>query len=156
MAQTKTTPSVDRVVGAFVMLMRESLEPHEFFDMQIRNATADAGVCHSHDFRDANVIMDEAFSLIAGRETDSLDVDEGDLAVWNAAWDIAKEEYFTDRTTTIVTLTAEYEAWLEAEKLEKVCAEELSLDPALTHQQRQWLILFVRRWDIVRDAGRES
>lgn len=42
------------------------------------------GVCHSHDFCDANMVMAEAFKKVVGVEMKT-DSDEH-TALWNAAW----------------------------------------------------------------------
>lgn len=54
----------------------------------------DDGCCASHDFCDANVTMDAAFTDVTGRETCHSDED---VALWNAAWDYAKQHYLTAR-----------------------------------------------------------
>jgi hypothetical protein len=46
------------------------------------------GVCHSHDFCDANVVMDDAFCDVTGtRPSDKLPVTD---PLWERAWDYAK------------------------------------------------------------------
>lgn len=51
-----------------------------------RNKTYSDGACASHDFCDANMVMDAAFKAVVGRETG--DTDE-DLKLWANAWDMA-------------------------------------------------------------------
>lgn len=47
------------------------------------------GVCHSHDFCDANMTMAAAFEAVVGREPIGDGVSDADLALWNSAWDHA-------------------------------------------------------------------
>lgn len=68
-------------------------------------ALKDDSICHSHDYCDANVAMDEAFRVVTGRacvlpcdvaedsaaEVSQLDADN---ALWNAAWTMAKAQGF--------------------------------------------------------------
>ena len=58
----------------------------------------DKNICHSHDFCDANMAMDEAFNNILKRSPLPDDLDEGmtdeTMQLWNAAWDLAKERKF--------------------------------------------------------------
>ncbi len=57
------------------------------------NAERDSpGVCHSHDYCDANVFMASAFTRVTGREID-LQSHE-DMVLWSAAWDFAKVNWF--------------------------------------------------------------
>ncbi len=57
-----------------------------------RNAAEkDRGICHSHDFVDANMAMSEAFEELFGREPDT---SGPDTDIWNAAWDLAKSREF--------------------------------------------------------------
>jgi len=59
-----------------------------------RNATAEyEKSCATHDFLDANVHMAAAFAGVVKRPFDA-DA-EGDVAVWNMAWEIARAERLT-------------------------------------------------------------
>ena len=50
------------------------------------------GCCPTHDFMDANMPMEEAFEKVMGR--DIALQDDGDLSLWNAAWDWARNRMF--------------------------------------------------------------
>ncbi len=76
-----------------------------------KNHQADyEGCCASHDFCDANMVMNEAFVEIYGREPifeeinhAPLDLNDNynqDSSIWNEAWDTAKlhEFYFDPRS----------------------------------------------------------
>lgn len=52
-------------------------------------------VCHTHDFCDANMLMDAAFVKCGLVEDDGVEVVGPHLQpVWNTAWDVAKEAEF--------------------------------------------------------------
>jgi hypothetical protein len=64
----------------------------EFREILDRNkAETDEGVCHTHDFWDANETMLEAFRTVMQREPTFLaDMnDETDCEIWRDAWAIA-------------------------------------------------------------------
>jgi hypothetical protein len=71
------------IADTFVRLLRAELSPAAFAEMQRRNRTAPAGVCASHDFCDANMVMLAAF------EAHELVPDMDDPTLWNAAWERA-------------------------------------------------------------------
>lgn len=52
-----------------------------------------ADECHSHDFCDANEVMDSAFQAVAGREMDLQS--DADCAAWGKAWRMAKKSAFS-------------------------------------------------------------
>jgi hypothetical protein len=72
-----------------VATLREWFTQSEWVTMCARNAAPDRreGVCHSHDFCDANDSMAAAFKRVMGRDIDG--DNEADCALWNAAWEIA-------------------------------------------------------------------
>lgn len=75
----------------------QTLSVSDFREMIDRNKTeTDEGICHSHDYCDANMVMHEAFAETFGR--DSLDATNGmtdeDIETWNDAWAIAKAADF--------------------------------------------------------------
>jgi hypothetical protein len=65
--------------------------------MKIRNEReTDPGICHSHDFCDANEVMLEAFKVfIAGDDvmTGIVTGDRDTVSLWNKAWDYATRNY---------------------------------------------------------------
>ncbi len=82
---------VTAVAEAFGEVLRQWLTPAEFETMRERNATAERGVCHSHDFCDANVAMGAAFEGVLSREPDP--ASEEDAKLWGDAWDLAHKLY---------------------------------------------------------------
>jgi hypothetical protein len=72
--------------------MAQALDADELRIVVERNRSADAGICHSHDFIDANEMMIEAFREAFGREPE-LTSDE-DMREWDQAWNEAKSAGF--------------------------------------------------------------
>ncbi|MBU9118456.1 hypothetical protein KTD15_06555 [Burkholderia multivorans] len=62
----------------------------QIIDIIISNRHEDnVGVCHSHDYCDANMLMLEVF------EENNLSIeDESNHALWNEVWDLAKKNEF--------------------------------------------------------------
>lgn len=93
------------VAKEFSRLLRETLSGYEFDCLLSLNADEPSdAICHSHDFCDANVVMDEACKALGlvtifGSENEVATKDE-DLAIeeqcnlWNEAWSIAKLAQF--------------------------------------------------------------
>lgn len=90
-------PTVEALAEAFIKQLREDLGPEKFAEVVARNAAElNPDVCHSHDFCDANMVMDAAFEefgvdpLEYGyTEEDGMSQEVCDL--WNRAWDRGKE-----------------------------------------------------------------
>jgi hypothetical protein len=93
--------SAERIAELFSEKLRAVATDEEWAEMRAANRAEEcAQVCHSHDFCDANVTMDEAFEEVTGRsalsfESDS-DEEAGAFALWNEAWEIAKRKYLQD------------------------------------------------------------
>ncbi len=83
---------VEDLAKAFTVELRETLTAEEWGWMYESNKQeSNPGVCHSHDFCDANECMAEAWKKLGGDDEQILgDSDEG-RAVWGAAWDLAKK-----------------------------------------------------------------
>lgn len=58
----------------------------------LNHAETVAGICHTHDFCDANVFMARAIRAVTGREP-RLQAD-ADIAQWNASWNLAMKNGF--------------------------------------------------------------
>jgi hypothetical protein len=80
---------------AFRHELKRGLTPTAFMDIRRRNALPEYQVnaCASHEFCDANEVMRDAFEVEFGRSL-NLD-DEADVALIDAAWDLAQREYLT-------------------------------------------------------------
>ena len=85
------------LAGIFVDVLYEQTTPAQFEAIRLRNADepAGSGVCHSHDFVDANITMAEAFRRAIGRDFDA--DSDADVALWNAAWEVANRVSLTAR-----------------------------------------------------------
>lgn len=93
----KVPPDADKVsklAREFSVLLRERLSVEQMLVVVARNEIAEPGVCHSHDFCDANEVMLAASGRLGfGGFDDQLDSDEG-MALWNGAWNLAKANGF--------------------------------------------------------------
>lgn len=80
------------LANKFSMVLRSWLTDAEMREVIERNkAETTRSVCHSHDFCDANMAMQEA------AESFGLTFDAGSdecAALWNSAWDLAKKNNF--------------------------------------------------------------
>jgi hypothetical protein len=106
-----TTPDYAPELGKrFVTIVEEWLTPEEFEEVRTRNDTRTPGVCHSHDFCDANMAMDQAWLDVLNRHPSILpDPSEAtdaeyaeaqtreaaDADLWSRAWDWAIEHYLS-------------------------------------------------------------
>lgn len=54
-----------------------------------------SGICATHDYCDANMLMDAAFTKVMGREADVSN--EDDALLWSVAWTISNASDFQPR-----------------------------------------------------------
>jgi hypothetical protein len=106
MTISQLTPPI--LAAKFSELLREHLTKKQMATVISRNRREPwpwPQFCHSHDFVDANVIMDDAFKALLGhtacdtvgetsppRQCDCMSARA--LELWNAAWYIAKKAEF--------------------------------------------------------------
>lgn len=98
------------LAAKFALVLADWLTVAEFAEMQSRNATPeyrDRETCASHDFCDANMAMEAAFTDCFGREprfgefveayglSPDAKAEAEDAALWNAAWDKARVGWLT-------------------------------------------------------------
>lgn len=93
-------PSPEQVAEKFAHHLRAVLATPQWNEMRERNARPDYGrnICASHDFCDANMVMDAAFrELGLGFSLDGPQwaEDQELCELWSAAWGIAKQRYLT-------------------------------------------------------------
>lgn len=89
-----TAPSAQQLADRFAVVLRSWLTAEEWAKVRVRNASeTDPHVCHSHDFCDANMAMDEAWGSFMNAHIDA--DDEAQAKLWSDAWDIAKKQYLT-------------------------------------------------------------
>lgn len=96
-------PTAREIAEAFKLKLREELTAEQLAEAVRRNERqADPGVCHTHDFCDANMPMSAAWEAIGHGDKIELmlsefDEDETGQAIakrWGEAWDLAKAERF--------------------------------------------------------------
>lgn len=86
---------VEKIAAEFARILREWLTDAEWAEMRRANAAeTDDNVCHSHDYCDANMAMDEAFTNVRGEGADVGSYE--DAALWGAAWDKAKAQHLSE------------------------------------------------------------
>lgn len=82
------------VAEQFLFELALEIGADNYFTVRQRNiAETEDGICHSHDFCDANMVMDAAMRALG---IDPLPEDEDGMPewvneLWNNSWDIAKE-----------------------------------------------------------------
>lgn len=84
--KTSTADLTERIAREFAKRLLEALGAKDLATVNARNATPEyATPCASHDFTDANEYMDEAFKAVGAPRRP---------AIWNAAWDLARDNGF--------------------------------------------------------------
>jgi hypothetical protein len=81
------------VARAFAIGLKASLSAEDLAEVVRRNRTADyadASLCASHDFCDANMVMYPAITAVLGRDVLAETMADDDAAIWNEAWKLAK------------------------------------------------------------------
>lgn len=95
--ELKPLPTPGALAARFVAVLKEWLTADEWSEMCEANAAEESeSICHSHDFCDANMAMDEVMSDLGltdeQRElrwgADWLNNDES-IGLWNEAWALA-------------------------------------------------------------------
>lgn len=82
--------TVAALAHAFLRELRATIGAKRMAEVARLNAAErDPGVCHSHDFCDANMVMDDAFRSVVGRGSRVSSV--RDAILWTRAWNLAKE-----------------------------------------------------------------
>lgn len=93
-----------RLAVEFSRILREWLTEELAEVVRLNAAEPDkSGVCHSHDYCDANQAMLDAWEVVFGKgevpaciREHKTDAEENhDDAIWNAAWTMAKEKGFS-------------------------------------------------------------
>lgn len=88
------TPSVESLASEFSQSLHALLTSEQMALVIARNlAQTRPGICHTHDFCDANVVLHDVF-LAHGMDP----ADEGGMekwgALWDAVWNLAKTREF--------------------------------------------------------------
>lgn len=130
--------AIEQLACNFARRLGRMLRPDEWREMRLRNRTAGAGVCASHDFVDANMVMLEAWratrdtAIVGAGDAEQL---AGDLDHVNAAWTVATRHYLTsddDLACCEAMLVEARSGWL------------YGLDRAFTRAERGALLVEVR------------
>lgn len=88
--------AVASLAGRFADLLHDAMTPEQWGEMRRRNAfEAHPGVCHSHDFLDANTIMFAAGGGETGLFASPEDFSEEQAALWDSAWELAMQGWLT-------------------------------------------------------------
>lgn len=86
---------VTRVAAAFARRLRDRLTEREMEEVVRRNGRATSPhTCASHDFVDANMVMDAAMREVCGEDLVGDAASEWAAELWNAAWAAAKAADF--------------------------------------------------------------
>lgn len=86
------------IARAFCFQLRADLTREQLLEVVRLNKTAAPGVCHSHDFTDANEPMARAFRAVLHRE--ARPASDLDAALWSRAWDLAMSADFDPAQVT--------------------------------------------------------
>ncbi len=87
----KVTPI--QLANEFSSVLKTWLTAEEMKLVIEKNSTPEYNdCCASHDYCDANMAMDEAFTKLTGKETNPQS--DTQRSLWNNAWTIAKENKF--------------------------------------------------------------
>ena len=90
--------AIETLACAFAHRLADQLKPSEWQEMRARNLAVEAGMCASHDFLDANMVMLDAWrstrdeAIVGDGEADTLG---NDLDHIYAAWSTATRYYLT-------------------------------------------------------------
>lgn len=85
----------ERIADGFIKVLQDWLTAGELAEIDRRNAAEpDQGVCHSHDFCDANMAMLEPFEAATGTSPVEDTTLDWPVRLWGAAWSIALAKGF--------------------------------------------------------------
>lgn len=102
---TTTTPSIkliEQLSKEFSTLVNKYYSPDQLADVRAKNTASNDNTCATHDYYDANMIMDEAFQTVMKREfvfwndeePGTFEQNEYDTDLINEAWGKSKEAQF--------------------------------------------------------------
>lgn len=80
---------IDQIAAEFVRRLEEEIGRDRFLEVaRLNKAEEHAGICHSHDFIDANMVMADAFTAATGEQVET--TSEAHARLWNSAWEEGK------------------------------------------------------------------
>lgn len=93
---TETLPTAEALADEFIRVMRTWLTVNELILVDARNADEPprSNVCHTHDFCDANMAMDEALTNLGTDLFRDGEMREDVGALWDSAWELAIKRGF--------------------------------------------------------------
>jgi hypothetical protein len=95
--RTEREELVERIAKLYSEKLKQELTPEELTQAIKDNRSEEMdGVCHTHDYIDANMVMLEAMEEIMGEGyCDDIPVDQEKTLLWNDSWKMAfKNEYY--------------------------------------------------------------
>ena len=86
-----------RLADEYSRIIRDWLRPQELAEVLRRNKNLEPGACATHDFCDANVAMEDAFTIVLNHDFNPASI--GDVTLWSscrklgmgAAWKRGRE-----------------------------------------------------------------
>jgi hypothetical protein len=89
------------IAKMFCRLLIRDVGPFLVEAVQRNRDEESPGVCHTHDFCDANMTMAEAMQAHGLMADKTVPLGDQDNDVWNEAWDLAKKaEFDAERVTS--------------------------------------------------------
>ncbi len=120
-------PSAQTIAAEFCRQLHKAIGTRNVALVNRRNARRNDSSCASHDFCDANMVMDAAFQKITGKDTDALSyatdphfkgegcMSDDVLAIWSEAWSLASAARFSAEDVGKVRLyTVQYSIQVNA------------------------------------------
>lgn len=89
-------PSAESLAIKFAELLKKEVGLINFAMLKFKNwSEIEPSVCHSHDYCDANMVMDAAFQSFGIDPLPDIEAGMSQEVVdrWNEAWDFAKDNY---------------------------------------------------------------
>lgn len=93
----------EMVARSFCRAMAVEVGPQYLMQIVTKNRIADDGLCHSHDYCDANLVMDFALRENGICVDWNLPMPDKVQGIYNAAWDAAKAAEFDERKVKVST-----------------------------------------------------
>lgn len=85
---------IERLASAFFTRLLTEMSLQDWRDMRAANNSVQPGICASHNYRDANIDMYEAFQNTFGRDPLAQgSMSDEDASLWSAAWTVATPFY---------------------------------------------------------------
>lgn len=94
------TQTTEHLAQRFTERLRAELTDQQWAEMRQKNASGTYALCcASHDYLDANMLMERAFIQVHGRAPNFSGPGDEDINLWNQAWDLARQTALTSKPT---------------------------------------------------------